>query len=130
RAPKATTIPPGLASMQQYSERLVTTLEAKNLEVEQQKAALQESEQRFRQLFEMANDAMFLVRLPPAGPPERFLDVNDVACQMLGYEREELLACVPGDLDPPEEPRSFADIAARLQRDRRIVFERQVVAKE
>ena len=129
-SPKATAIPPGLESMQRYSQQLVGALEAKNLELERQKAALQESEQRFRQLFEMANAALFLVRVSPDARAGRFIDVNDVACQMLGYSRAELLARTPRDLDPPDEREGFADIATRLQREKRIVFERLVVAKD
>ncbi|MEM6839830.1 MAG: PAS domain S-box protein [Cyanobacteria bacterium P01_C01_bin.120] len=48
--------------------------------------ALSESEQRFRTLVEQATDALFVV--DSAG---QLIDVNQEACQTLGYTREELL---------------------------------------
>ena len=48
--------------------------------------ALRESEQRFRTLVEQATDALYVV-----DPSGRFLDVNQEACQNLGYSRQELL---------------------------------------
>jgi PAS domain S-box-containing protein len=59
--------------------------------------SLQESERRFRQLFENSGDALFV-----HDAQGRFVDCNAAACRMLGYAREEVLK------------RSVADIAARL----------------
>ncbi|RPI73320.1 MAG: PAS domain S-box protein, partial [Desulfobacteraceae bacterium] len=44
------------------------------------------SEERFRLLFEYSNDAVFIHDLQG-----RILDVNNRACEMLGYNREELI---------------------------------------
>ncbi|MDD3581697.1 MAG: PAS domain S-box protein [Desulfobacca sp.] len=62
--------------------------------------ALRESEARFRQLFEAAADAIFLHE---AGP---IIEVNQQACELLGYTREELLKLSAFDVDvglPPEK---------------------------
>ncbi len=48
--------------------------------------AIRESEERFRALFENAADAFFLSDING-----RFIDINQVACDNLGYTREELL---------------------------------------
>ncbi|GEM_PF-1191690 len=58
---------------------------------------LRESEEKYRMLFNSVNDAIF-VHLPEG----RFLDVNRVACERLGYSREELLRMSPADVDTPE----------------------------
>ncbi|MEL7313733.1 MAG: PAS domain S-box protein, partial [Cyanobacteria bacterium J06559_3] len=55
--------------------------------------ALRESEQRFRTLVEQATDALYVV-----DPSGRFLDVNQEACQTLGYNREELLKLAVPDI--------------------------------
>ena len=47
---------------------------------------LEESEKRFREVFEHAPLGMCLV-----GPDERFLQVNEAFCRMLGYSERELL---------------------------------------
>ena len=55
--------------------------------------ALRDSEQRFRSLVEQAVDAIYVF-----SPDGVLLDVNQTACQMLGYSRSELLgmdlACI------------------------------------
>lgn len=47
---------------------------------------LQESEERYRVLFEMAQDAILV-----SDETGRFVDVNQAACELLGYSKEELL---------------------------------------
>lgn len=59
--------------------------------------ALRESEQKFREIFNHANDAIYLTELGPDLRPGAFIDVNQAACSMLGYSREELLRMNPGD---------------------------------
>ena len=73
---------------------------------EQRKAeeAIRQSEEKFRTLFDNANDAMFLHY-----PHERYMDVNRAACDRFGYSKEELLAMGPEDLDAPEEAGLVSD---------------------
>jgi two-component system sensor histidine kinase/response regulator len=59
-------------------------------------AALRQSEERFRKLFEQSNDAVFIHQ---AG---RIIDVNQRACEMLGYGKEQFLAMEITDLYPQE----------------------------
>ncbi|MFW6297912.1 MAG: PAS domain S-box protein [Desulfosalsimonas sp.] len=70
---------------------------------------LQQSEQKFREIFHGSNDATFIHDLSG-----RFLEVNQVACSRLGYSREELLLMTPMDLDVGEyaeiEPQRIQDI--------------------
>lgn len=55
--------------------------------IESQKA-FQGSDARFRRLMAQAADPLFLT-----GPDGKLVDVNDLACQGLGYTREELWGC-------------------------------------
>jgi PAS domain S-box-containing protein len=66
----------------------------------QAEAALRESELRFRTLVEQAADALFVHDF--AG---RFLDVTQIACESLGYSRDELLtmSLMDVELGVPEE---------------------------
>lgn len=59
----------------------------------QSERALQASEKRFRLLVENAADAFFL-----ADQQWQFLDVNEQACQVLGYSRDELLQMNVADI--------------------------------
>lgn len=67
-------------------------------ERKQTEKALQESEQRFRLLFESGHDAMMYHEIGPKGKGN-FIEVNEAACRMLGYSREELLRMTPWDID-------------------------------
>lgn len=61
--------------------------------------ALKESEEKFREVFNNANDAMFLHEVNENGLPGTFIEVNDIASKRLGYSREELLKMSPMDID-------------------------------
>src|SRR3989304_245075 len=71
-------------------------------ELKHAEAALRESEERYRVLFEGINDAVFVNEILDGNEPGRFLQVNDVACERLGYTRDELLNLTPRDISTPE----------------------------
>lgn len=58
-----------------------------SLEREHAKTALQESEQRFRTIYESVNEGIFL--MDPA--TRQIVDVNPPGCAMFGYPREEII---------------------------------------
>ncbi|WP_414469438.1 PAS domain-containing protein [Methanobacterium sp. ACI-7] len=65
--------------------------------------ALKESEEKFRAVFNNANDAMFLHIIDESRLPGTFIEINDNAIKSLGYTREELLKMSPMDIDAGEE---------------------------
>ncbi len=65
--------------------------------------ALSESEQRFHNLIENAGDAMFLY-----DESTKIVDVNQRACDSLGYTREELLSMAIPDIDLKVTTQSLA----------------------
>ncbi len=76
-------------------------------------AALRESEERFRLLFQQAAVGIRRVDLQ-----ERLLEVNDKVCEILGYTREELLSRSLKDFTYPEDlPRERLQIARLLSRE-------------
>jgi len=66
-------------------------------EHKREETVLRESEERFRRLIQQAGDGFFL-----SDAEGRFVDVNDRACEMLGYERSELLSMSVGDITPDQ----------------------------
>ncbi|MHB9023509.1 MAG: PAS domain S-box protein [Armatimonadota bacterium] len=52
--------------------------------------ALRTEEEKYRALFQNANDAIFLYSCTPEGMADVILEVNEVACRRLGYRAEEL----------------------------------------
>ncbi len=67
---------------------------------------LQESEEKFRRVANMAHMGIMIYK-------EYFLYVNDALCEMTGYSREELLAMHPWEIAPKEQQKYFKDIAMR-----------------
>jgi PAS domain S-box-containing protein len=66
-------------------------------------AALRESEDRYRSLFNALSDAAFVLLAEDMTSPEsRYLEVNDAACERYGYSREELCRLGPADIIAPE----------------------------
>ncbi|HEY9814545.1 MAG TPA: PAS domain S-box protein [Candidatus Obscuribacterales bacterium] len=87
------------------------------------KLALETSEKRYRQLFDSANDAIFVHPLGAEGQLSNFSDVNTVACQLLGYSREQLMQRSPKDISLPEMNDQLPEIAQRLQQDHQALFD-------
>ncbi|MBF0285631.1 MAG: PAS domain S-box protein [Magnetococcales bacterium] len=85
------------------SSRVVTVSFGVDLtDIRRSERLLRESEERFKLLFNRSGDAMFVASYDPESGPGRFLEVNDTACQRLGFSRQELLTMSPADINPPE----------------------------
>ena len=81
------------------------------------------SQKRYRLLFEASNDAVYLHGMDAHGEPTRFVAVNDSACRLLGYTREELLGLTPRAIDAPVTPGQLRRVMERLLHEDRIVYE-------
>lgn len=87
-------------------------------EIKRSEQALRNSEERYRNLFEHSNDAVFIHDLEG-----RFLDVNRRACQLLGYSRQQLLKLRTFDLHPADVRDRAGQEFQQLSRKRSVVFE-------
>jgi PAS domain S-box-containing protein len=86
--------------------------------------ALRESEDLFRLLFNTINDAVFLHYGPDAeGFPGRFIAVNDIACERLGYSRDELLTMSPPDIDAPDTVKAIPRMMEKLNKEKQAIWE-------
>lgn len=112
------------AALKEDNSRLVTLLEHGNVT-----EALQASEEKFRSLFNNANDSIFLHELTEDGISGKFIEVNDVAQEILGYSHEELLEMSPKDIEDLESfsgPHNMAD----LLKNNNITFETVFISKD
>lgn len=80
-------------------------------------------EERYQILFGNINDAVFVHELTEDGLPGRFLEVNDIACERLGYSRKEILTMSPKDIDAPESLGLVPEIMKKLGKENHIVWE-------
>jgi PAS domain S-box-containing protein len=93
-------------------------------------AALKESEEKYRVMFESTTDAVFVFRLDPGGKPGKYIAVNNMACERLGYTREEFLDMTPADIDANTRSGFVREIFMKLMKERRAVFETLHRAKD
>lgn len=93
--------------------------------------ALRASEERYRLLFNSSYDAVFVAEGPgDNGLPGRIIEVNDVACQRLGYSREELVQKNLSDIDTPEFIPLVPAIMEKLKEKKHALWEGVHVAKD
>lgn len=74
------------------------------------------SEEKYRTLFNNANDMIFLHKFEENGMPGVFAEVNDTACQRLEYSRKELLCMSPADID-------HKDMIYKITGNTKVLFE-------
>ena len=60
-------------------------------ERKQAEQELQESEDRFRSIFQHSNDAIYLFEITPSGMPGKIVDANEAAAHQTGYAKDELV---------------------------------------
>jgi len=84
---------------------------------------LRDSEEKYRQLFHNASDAIFLHDIAENGMPGRFVEVNTTACAVLGYSREELLNMTVADINTSQDKEKAPGIVEELVRTGHARFE-------
>jgi len=91
---------------------------------------LAKSEQRYRLLFNNANDAVMVNYLDQGQKLGTFIEVNDIACQRLVYSREELLRQNPYHLVPVKYHEKISRIINQLMQTRHVIFELPYLSKD
>ncbi len=101
-----------------------------NLELTEAKERIEESEETYRMLFDSVNDAILTAEMQEDGSLGKFIIVNDIACDRLGYTREELLNLSPADIN---SERTRITLNARVQElliKKHFIAETEHVTKE
>ncbi len=91
--------------------------------------ALQNSEEKYRMLFNGGNDAVFVYRLGQDNRPGNYIEVNDVACKRLGYSREELLQASPATIYAPHQLYKLHDMVSTMRVKRHALIEATFMGK-
>jgi PAS domain S-box-containing protein len=87
--------------------------------------ALRDSEEKFRTLFNSASDAIFIHDMKG-----HFFEVNQAACERLGYSRDELLHMKSQDIDPPAKAALVPDLIKEVIEFGQKVFETAQVRRD
>jgi PAS domain S-box-containing protein len=105
-------------------------LKRENDDRKRAEGALKESEEKFRDIFSTINDGIHIHEIKPDGNPGRFIEVNEVACRMLQYTREELLNRGPLDIVSGYHSRPLPDIIGELSTNGHAIFETEHQRKD
>ena len=121
------------ATIRRQERGLVAANEALEAEVTERKRVeteLTESREWYHGLCEAVTDALYVHEILPEQLPGRFVMVNDVACRMLGYSRQELLSMSHLDIDAAEADTDLDYVFRELARGRGVTFEHLHRAKD
>lgn len=92
--------------------------------------ALLESETKFREIFNSANDAIEMIDYGDNRYPGKFIEVNDNACRMVQYTREELLTRSPFDISTDTYNRPLGEIMQEIATRGQSTFETEYRRKD
>ncbi|MDP4208785.1 MAG: PAS domain S-box protein [Bacteroidota bacterium] len=111
---------------EQINEELTQT----NQELFEAKEKAEESEETYRMLFESINDAVFISELTDDGLPGKFIRVNDIACQRLGYTQDELLNKTPFEISSEKAKQNLSHKIQNIVELKHAILETEHVTKD
>lgn len=91
---------------------------------------IEAKEKKFREIFNKSNDAIFLYKIKEDGYPGKFVEVNQIARDYLGYSKEEFLQMSPLDIKEPKDVEKLPEIIQEIDREGSVLFETNLIAKD
>ncbi len=89
-----------------------------------------ESEETYRMLFNSVNDAIFISELTEDEKLTKFIHVNKVSCERLGYTEEELLSMYSYDINSEKANKQIPLLMKDIIKNKHAIFITEHVAKD
>ena len=86
-------------------------------------AELKEMEEKYRKVFNNANDMIGLNLMEENGLPGKFIDINKIGIERLGYSYEEFMNMTPADIIAPDKRSEIIENALELSKNGHATFE-------
>ena len=90
---------------------------------------LKESEEKFKLVFQNANDSIFMIKVSEQGELESFFEVNKTTSKWTGYTREEFLNMSPLDLIPKDKIEEAGNTIKTIMEKGFLTSEIEIVTK-
>ncbi len=90
---------------------------------------LKDSEERFREIFNNAHDAIYIHKIVESGMPGKFIMANREALKRLGYTLRELKQMTPADIDSNRKQLNIPHIMEEIFKNEEYVFRGEHVTK-
>ncbi|MGF7117176.1 PAS domain S-box protein [Methanobacterium oryzae] len=116
--------------LKEARDYLEEKVEERTRELEEAYNALSESEEKFRGIFNNANDMITLSEIKENGAIGKFIEVNEVGTELLGYSKEEFLDMGPNDIVHPDTSASVSEIASEMLKKGYARHESILIAKD
>lgn len=91
---------------------------------------LQSTLERYRLLADSIPDALFVLGLEDNGAPMQLLEVNERACRLLGYSREELIQLTLAAIDDPASVTPQPHLIELLRAGEQVSFEQTHITRQ
>lgn len=91
---------------------------------------LRESEYKFKMLFNSANDIVFVTQLSPEKSYGDIIEVNDVACKKLGYNKDEFLLLSPSGIISQKSIDDFNIVMEKIKTEGHVIYDTVYRAKD
>jgi len=115
--------------LKEARDNLEEQVKKRTAELKKAYESLKESEEKFRELFNKATDTIVLSEVKENGMPGKFIEVNETAYNVLGYNGNKWMDMTPLDLFAPERQAELPQIAAELQKKGYATFESVSITK-
>lgn len=109
---------------------LISEMTFQRMELIKLNDTLRESEETYRMLYENLNDAVFTSSVNDDGTLGKFVHVNDIACQRLGYTRDELLTKTAYDINSENTKILVAERTQLFLNKQHVVYETEHLTKD
>ncbi len=116
--------------LRQARDYLENIVQERTEELENAYESLKESEEKFRLIFNEAEDSIILNEMMENGLPGKIIEANEVTSKRLGYTKEELLNMTPKEIIAPEKLVEMPKNAEKLRRKGHAIFEIIHMAKD
>jgi PAS domain S-box-containing protein len=114
------------SAFHQQAQTLAQTAAGKQ-EIE---SSLRSREERYFHLFNTMQDPVFVYLVEEDGTPGSFMEVNDVACRLLGYTHDELMVKSRSDVTPLEFRPALLDAIRKISPQGTTQIESELMAKD